>query len=459
MKLAYKFFCIAYIIVLLSTGIVGFFMVNTTQSALWNAKEERVISANKYACDSFVSLLDISSDEISNYRLNGMEKQILATLDSTVTDLNITATALNGDFKALAPNQCYRKYIREDGRLVLESVCCIESEGKGYYVCLYSDFSDLEAQNANLCKWYGISVFTLSAVSGILLFIFTKRITTPINRMSVAAKSLASGNYGETVSIKTKDYEIKNLAESFNTMSKMAEQTIADIRAESEKRNMFVADFTHEIKTPMTAIIGYAEMLNSYTLNQSEIKQASKAIYKEGKRLEKLAMQLLDLYVYRNDSVELEPILLNGLTKQLETTLIFLSRKYRVGFSVEFGKECVMANPVLLISLLYNLADNGFKASAEESSIKIYSADCGDAVKIFVSDKGRGISPQSIKLLTEPFFREDKARSRKLGGAGLGLALCKEIAEIHNTSLNFESQQGKGTTVWFQLKKGDNGNE
>ena len=117
-------------------------------------------------------------------------------------------------------------------------------------------------------------------------------------------------------------------------------------------------------------------------------------------------------------------------------------------------QEVVYANSVLLLSLLYNLADNAFKASEAQTTINIYSKSSNDIVRIFVEDKGRGIAKENIKLLTEPFYREDKSRSRKFGGAGLGLSLCKEIASLHNTDLCFESEKGIGTTVSFELRKG-----
>ena len=109
---------------------------------------------------------------------------------------------------------------------------------------------------------------------------------------------------------------------------------------------------------------------------------------------------------------------------------------------------------MLLLSLLYNLVDNAFKASEPQTTVKIYSKSSNDIVRVFVEDKGRGIAKENIKLLAEPFYREDKSRSRKFGGAGLGLSLCKEIATLHGTELSFESEKGNGTTVSFTLKKG-----
>lgn len=456
MKLTVKFFCIAYIIVLLSTGIGGIFLINSANSNLWDSREERVIASSKYACDSFMSFADISSGPVSEAQLENIKKQIKGSLDSCVSELLILSESdVTSEYSSLADNEGFRRYTRRNGRYMLESVCRLNTSTDIYYITVYSDFTDIEDRTSALWGIYGAVVLGLSVISGLLLFIVARQTAKPINRLTEAANSISSGNYGETVTVETADFEIKRLAESFNTMSAMVKKTIEDIQAESDKRNMFVADFTHEIKTPMTAIIGYAQMLNSYDLNQKEIKQASRAIYKEGKRLERLSLQLLELYVYRNDEVVLEPVFLSDTVNQLETTLIFLSKKYNVKFTVDFCEVEVMANSVLLFSLLYNLADNAFKACAERGEVKINSAVIGDRVKISVSDNGKGISPENIKLLTEPFFREDKGRSRELGGAGLGLALCKEIAVIHNTELVFESELGKGTKVSFCLERED----
>lgn len=265
---------------------------------------------------------------------------------------------------------------------------------------------------------------------------------------------IAMGNYGEKVHINSSDYEICALSESFNSMSSAVEQKVKEIKEEAEKRSLFVADFTHELKTPMTAIIGYAQLLNAYELDRNESREATDAIYNEAKRLEKLSLQLLDLHVFQNEKIEMEEWNLTVIGKQLKSTLKHLSDKYNVFFCVDFQDEIVFANYTLLLSLLYNLADNAFKASEPQMTIRIYSKSSGQTVQMFVEDEGRGIAKEHIKFLTEPFYREDKSRSRELGGAGLGLSLCKEIAVLHGTELCFESEKGKGTTVSFVLKKG-----
>ena len=455
MKLSFKFFCIAYIVVLLSTGLGGAYIIKNINDTLWNTQVERVNAAVNYAADSFMAFADISYNEISEAQRNDAVRQIKNTLDIAVSDIEIyTSDAIDAKYTHMKDNECAVEFIKKENRLLMESVCKLNTGANVYYLVVYADFIEIQSQRDLFWSRYGIVVFGISAVSVLLLCALAKKITKPLNKLTKVADEIALGNYGKRAEVKDSDYEIYALSESVNAMSLAIEQKIKEIREELEKRDMFVADFTHEMKTPMTAIIGYAQMLRSYDLDKAEEIQAAEAIHNEAKRLEKLSLQLLELYVYKNENVETEKINLSEIEEQLKATLKYLSEKYDVSYTIDFDKEIVYANGVLLLSLLYNLADNAFKASQPKSSIRIYSKTMPNAVRICVEDKGTGIAKENIKLLTEPFYREDKSRSRKLGGAGLGLALCKEIAKLHGTELVFESEKNKGTTVSFVLLKG-----
>ena len=455
MKLSFKFFCIAYLVVLLSTGLGGSYIIKNINDTLWNTQVERVNVAVNYAADSFMAFADVSYNEISGSQKNDAIRQIKSTLDSSVSDIEIyTSKTVNSQYTSMNENECTATFVKKENRLLMESVCKLNIGSEDYYLFVYSDFTEIQNQRDLFWSRYGIVVICISVISGLLLFALARKITKPLNKLTKIADEIARGNYGKKVEITGLDYEISTLSESINSMSSAIEQKIKEIREELEKRNIFVADFTHEMKTPMTTIIGYAQMLRSYDLDKMEKDQAAEAIYNEAKRLEKLSLQLLELYVYQNENVEMERIDLFEVGEQLKATLKYLSEKYDVKFSIDFEKEIVSANSVLFLSLLYNLADNAFKASKPQTSIRIYSKTTSAAVEIYVADEGRGIAKENMKLLTEPCYREDKSRSRKLGGAGLGLALCKEIARIHSTELNFESEKNKGTTVSFSLSKG-----
>lgn len=454
MKLSSKFFCTAYIIVLLSTGLGGMLIIKNVTDTLWNTQTERVNIAVNYATDSFLAFTDISYNEISESLKKNIIRQILDTLDSTVAYIEIdNSETVNTQYQSLENNTGISQFIVDDGMLLMKSVCKLDTGVGVYYLAVYSDFTDIQRQCDFFWQSYGIVVFGIAAVSGLLLFALTRKITKPLKLLAKAADEIALGNYGEKVSIKSSDYEIADLSGSFNSMSSAIEQKIKEIKEESEKRSMFVADFTHELKTPMTAIIGYSQMLNSYKLEDFEQKEASAAIYNEAKRLEKLSLQLLELYVLQNENVEIKEIRLLPVQDRLKAALKYLSEKCEISLYVNFNNEIVYANETLLLSLIYNLADNAFKASAPQSEVKIYSRPLNDEIQIVVEDKGMGIAKENIEFLTEPFYREDKSRSRKLGGAGIGLSLCKKIAELHGTKLCFESEKGKGTTVAFTLKR------
>lgn len=455
MKLSFKFFCIAYIVVLLSSGFGGSYIIKNINDSLWNTQVERVNAAVNYAADSFMAFADVSYNEISGSQKNDAIRKIKNTLDSSISHIDIyTSETVNVKYIEMDENECATTFLKEQNRLLMESVCKLNNGSTDYYLFAYSDFTDIQNKRDTFWKMYGVVVICISVISGFVLFALTKKITNPLNKLTKVADEIALGNYGKKVEVKKTDYEISVLSESVNSMSSAIEQKIKEIRKELEKRNTFVADFTHEMKTPMTSIIGYAQMLRSYDLDEKEKEQAAEAIYSEAKRLEKLSLQLLQLYVYQNENVEMEVLDLIEVGKQLNATLKYLSKKYDINYTIDFEKGTVFANSVLLLSLLYNLADNAFKASNPQTSIKIYSKTTPVAVQIYVEDKGRGIAKENISLLTEPFYREDKSRSRKLGGAGLGLALCKEIAKIHGTELNFKSKKNEGTTVSFVLSKG-----
>lgn len=454
MKLSTKFFIIAYIVVLLTTGLGGMFIVKSVTDTLLYTRKEQVDSAARYAADSFSAFADIASSDFSPSRRSNVEKQIKGTLGDVVSAVKIhTVDTIGDDYKNLKTNEGLSQFLKTDDSLIYESVCRLYCYNDNYYLTVRSDFTATKRQCDRFWSSYTIVVIAVSAAGGLALFLLSKRITKSLGRLTQGANEVALGKYGKKVFINGSDREIQELADSFNVMSAAVEQKISEIKEESNKREMFVADFTHELKTPMTAIMGYSQMLMSYDLSSDERNEAASAIYSEAKRLESLSGQMLNLYVYKNEEIKLERVPLREIEAQLKTTLKFLSEKYGVHCEIELCDQSVSANRILLLSLLYNLADNAYKASTPGGAVKIFCREDASSVTLFVADNGRGIAKENLHLLTEPFFREDKSRSRELGGAGLGLSLCKEIATIHQSQLQFESEKGVGTTVSFTLRK------
>lgn len=451
MKLSFKFFCIAYIVVLLAAGIPSAVFIQNSVNKAWSAREEMVISGENYAVSSFYSLAELSSGKISEIRRRNITTQIRQALDSNIDEFGIENGNASDRYKALALNKGVHFYFEKEGELIMESACKVEAGGEEYCVFVRSYFSELRREHARLWRYYSIAMLFVAAIGGVLLYFIARKITDPLKKLTEAANDMAAGNYGKTVVVKTGDIEINDLARSFNEMSAATENSLREIKAEAEKRERFVANFTHEMKTPMTSIIGYAQLLESYELSEREKQQAAASIFRESKRLESLSLQLLELFVTQNEEIELKTVLLETVVERLKETMRFSAEKYGCILDVALPRVCVLANGPLILSLFYNLIDNAFKACEKGGRVSVRGDMQNGRVRITVSDTGRGIAPEHIKHLTEPFYREDKARSRRLGGAGIGLALCKEIAALHGTELAFSSERGKGTTVTFSL--------
>lgn len=454
MKLSVKFFCIAYILVLLTTGCIGSWLIYTSKSSLISSERDQADAATKYAADSFISFSETTTEKISQYQLSNLERRIKNSFGNTEMNLEIIPEdKAAADYMLLEAGEGFSRFELRDGATVMENVYRADSYGNIYYIVVSRDFTAIDSHYERLWFIYGTAVLVFAVLSGGMLFLLIRKITKPLYKLCDAANNIAVGDYGKTIEYTSKNPEIQELADSFNRMSLTISEKIQAIEEELSARDTFVSSFTHELKTPMTAIIGYSQMLNSYMLNDKEKRQAVNAIHKESTRLEKLAMQLLDLYIYKNESVEFSVLSLQSIGTEVITTLGFTVTRYKVKLVLDFKDCAVVGNKQLLLSLLYNLVDNALKASPAHSEVKLYSTADRDTVRIYVEDNGKGVAKENIKHLTEPFFREDKARSRALGGAGLGLSLCQKIAEIHGTSLNIQSEINKGTTVSFELKR------
>lgn len=205
-----------------------------------------------------------------------------------------------------------------------------------------------------------------------------------------------------------------------------------------------LGSLTHELKTPMTSIIGYSDTLLNVNLKKEQQERALEHIYKECRRLERLSSKLMSLMgLYDNESICPEETSMQELFDQVVSLEEYHLKQKKISLisSCTMGSRRIDRD--LFESLLVNLIDNGIKASGEGGVIFLTGQDN----VITVRDEGCGIPADEIKRVTEAFYMVDKARSRKEGGCGLGLALCSMIAELHGAKLAIESEIGKGTSV------------
>ncbi len=282
---------------------------------------------------------------------------------------------------------------------------------------------------------------TIMAVN--IVFWVTKRILRPLNELQRSAGFISEGDFSQRVGVRSED-EVGKVAEAFNKMADQVEQQVWELEEVSERRKQLLGSLTHELKTPMTSIIGYSDTLLHVKISEEQQKRALEHINRECKRLEKLSGKMMNLIgLYNNESIHFEEYSVQELLNRVSELESYSIRQHGMQLDIQCEMEKRYMDVDLMESLLVNLIDNAVKASREGDRIEVLAK--GD--RITVRDWGKGIPPEEIPKITEAFYMIDKSRSKKAGGIGLGLALCKQIARLHQGHLEIESWLDDGTSI------------
>lgn len=341
----------------------------------------------------------------------------------------------------------------DDGKRYYRLCGNMETEWDSLRVVAYRDVSGAyELRNAQYASYAEVFAAAL-LVGGVLSYLLAYMLTRPLKTLTAATKKISEGDLKCRSGIKSRD-EFGQLSESFDAMAQRLEESMNEMQDSVRRREEFMGSFAHEMKTPMTSIIGYADFIRSGSLDEEEQMNAANYIFSEGKRLESLSAKLLDIIVMNNRKIELRSVspaqLISHLVEYLKP--IYSQEGIVLQYKCEEG-ECLL-EPDLVKSLVSNLIDNSRKSFTDGGNIYLRSRMLPDGCEIRVLDNGPGIPPEAIDHLTEAFYRVDKSRSRMQGGAGLGLALCSDIAKLHNGTLRIESRVGNGTEVTAELHGG-----
>ncbi|XOK58508.1 ATP-binding protein [Paenibacillus elgii] len=295
----------------------------------------------------------------------------------------------------------------------------------------------------------GLTVTTGSVLlfSPLVGFFYTKALVRPIRQLLETMRTIRSK--GDFILLSpqftVKKDELGELGRTFNEM-------IVRLQENDRRQKHFVADASHELKTPLTVIESYTSLLRRWGGQDPAIRQeALNAIHSETVRLKGLIDALLRLAeVERHAQAELHPV---RIAELIRSTAEQMRRAFEREVIVRIGSEEIqcIGDEARLKQLLIILLDNAIKYSRKNVLV-----ECDEEeryVVIRVTDQGMGIPSGELPLLFERFYRVDKARSRGTGGSGLGLAIAKQIVELHQGSIRLDSEEGKGTTATVKLPK------
>ena len=234
-------------------------------------------------------------------------------------------------------------------------------------------------------------------------------------------------------------------------MAEMNEQKIHQLEQSVIQKEEFMGSFSHEIKTPMTTILGFADLLRTCDMDEETRQKAVQYIYQEGQRLERLSYTLMKLLSLSEEKIDLERVSIHEFVVELQNYYLQQKLSQKLIFHYDSGE--VLSHHELLFVLMRNLIDNARKASQDNQNIEISIYYQEHGFLFVVCDHGRGMSQEAIEKATEPFYMEDKSRSRMQGGAGLGLTIVNRILELHHSQLKIESLLHQGTTISFWLEE------
>lgn len=354
----------------------------------------------------------------------------------------------------MGENQMGINYFTDEmGEQYLQTTTKFVLNGKEYFLDMGRDLSVIYSARKEQISVYQKS-FVALILSGVLLSaMLATLLTRPLRRLAKASRELASGNLSYRSGINTED-EIGDLSKAFDMMAEKLEDTIILLKESAEQKEMFIGAFTHELKTPMTSIIGYADLLRTQKLNERDKVDALDYIFFEAKRLENLSLKMLDLFVADKKAIAMKMCSPSKLTSHVAKHFQPLCEKDNIKIEVNsMGGKCRLEQD-LFQTLLINLFDNARKSMEQGGLITVTVSMTEQGCLLSVADTGKGIPKEAMKHLTEAFYRVDKARARSKGNVGLGLALCEKIVQLHHGYIEFDSVEGAGTKVTVVLNGG-----
>jgi signal transduction histidine kinase len=287
--------------------------------------------------------------------------------------------------------------------------------------------------------WTGLIITVCAAA---VSWVVSKRLSRPIEQMTKAAQGFASGQLSQRLPIPD-SAELAELAKVLNEME--------------EVRRDFVANVSHELKTPITSIKGFVETLQEGAIDKpEEAKRFLEIIAKHTDRLNLIVDDLLSLSRLEEDDEKRKLSFETALLKPVLISAVELSKIKAESKNIKIDITCdekitAKINSTLIEQAVLNLIDNAVKYSSNSSKIKIDVKKSDGQIEIIVADTGCGIGSEHLDRIFERFYVVDKARSRKLGGTGLGLAIVKHIAQVHNGSVSVESAVNKGSAFTISL--------
>lgn len=317
-------------------------------------------------------------------------------------------------------------------------------------VLLHTKMEVMNRAIGTMYQQIAISAAIALGLGAVLISVMSTRISKPLVQMNSIAGHIARGNFDRKADVNSKD-EIGQLARSFNTMAE-------ELKKQEDLRAGFVANVSHELRSPLTSIHGFAQGMLDGTIPAEDSQKYLEVIVGETRRLNKLIRELLDLSQIESGKfpLNMQVFDINGLISRVLITFEEKINAKSLEIEVDFRQDRahVYADPDRIEQVVINLLDNAVKFTDACGRIRIWTHGASDKMLVGISDTGPGIPEEDQPYVWERFYKVDKAHTGRKG-TGLGLSIVKKIIDQHGERITLQSQKGYGAVFVFSLKKPD----
>lgn len=461
MKFSYKILLSTVLIMAIALGVSGYFFVNYVFDASMQREAGQALNESSILQFAFeTAALNIPSkyDMLQNSTIeeigikleaSGQGGRLLRISDEEGRFLYASeGFAQQIDFLMQIDKETRIYQVVQDGEYYyIQTGMMLDALDRVLYLETLHDVTGIFEERQQGFHIYRQVTVLMLLISIVIMWIISGWITKPIRLLTRATKKMAAGDYTYRAKRVSND-ELGQLTVDFNKMARALEKNMEQLENEVRAREDFIGAFSHELKTPLTSIIGYADLLRSRKLDEEKHFLSANYIYTEGKRLETMSFRLLDIVVMKRGELELQKTDVSELFEYLKEMYgaiegVMLDVQY------DAGQVCVEVN--LFKSVLLNLIDNAYKASDENGIIEVRGEKWEQGYLFSVRDYGVGIPEEECSRITEAFYMVDKSRSRSRNGAGLGLSLCTQVLSLHGSELVIESTLGEGSCFSFLI--------
>lgn len=448
-------------------GIVNIFGVSKLEKKLIDIEEHNLymkttMIINQYVNQYYESPIGSSdirtminnlrlADSLLNLRIWVIDNQGIVIADTRGSMGRIDINSFDETFleKTSIKNAFYK------GIFIEPMLCVIQSITYNYtvkgYVCVSTPMSAIHEQSVYIMDVFNLSLLLLLLVILIIflyIYFFTAR---PVNKIIKVTKEYSKGNFEAPMNIKSHD-EYKELAGAIVYM-------MLELQNKDDYQKKFVANISHDFRSPLTSIRGYAEAMKDGTISYDMQAKYLDIILFETERLTKLTTDLLTLNSFEQNStiLDMRSFDINDVIKKTIEAFEGICTKKRIVCKLQFSEKEMYVDADLgkIQQVLYNLIDNAIKFSNQDASIRITTEEKGSKVYVAVRDYGIGIPKDSIHKIWERFYKSDLSRGKDKKGTGLGLSITKEIILAHKENINVISTEGVGTEFVFTLQKSE----